>query len=43
MLEASPTGTLRGHIDQARLRAAALISRRKYDSATNRYEQPKGR
>jgi hypothetical protein len=41
MLEASPTGTLRGYIDQARLRAAALISRRTYDSATNRYKQPR--
>ena len=41
MLEASPTGTLRGYIDQARLRAAALISRQTYDSATNRYKQPR--
>ena len=41
MLEASPTGTLRGYIEQARLRAAALISRRTYDSATNRYKQPR--
>jgi hypothetical protein len=41
MLEASQTGTLRGYIDQARLRAAALISRQTYDSATNRYKQPR--
>ena len=41
MLKASPTGTLRGYVDQARLRAAASTPRQTYDLATNRYKQPR--